>query len=72
MTDSLTILDGFAPEDEWAEANEITPRTCARYRNRPDGLPFVRFGGRVFIDVAGAREWLRKRIVRRNPTRRAA
>jgi hypothetical protein len=69
MTDN--ILDGFLPEEDFAKANGICRRTSARYRKQPDGLPYTEFGGRIFIDVPGARAWLERRVRRPNPTRGA-
>jgi hypothetical protein len=71
MSHSISILEGYVREEDFAAANEINVRTVARYRNQPDGLPHVKWGGRVFIDVAGAREWLAKQTIRRNQLRRA-
>jgi hypothetical protein len=71
MSQSISILDGYALEEEFAAANNINPRTVARYRNQPNGLPYVKWGGRVFINVDGARQWLAKRTIRRNQPRRA-
>jgi hypothetical protein len=71
MSETISILDGFVPEEDFAEAHNVNPRTVARYRNQPGGMPYVKFGGRIYIDVAGARMWLEKRTIRRNPLRRA-
>jgi len=71
MSEAISILDGYVPEEDFAAAHDVNPRTVARYRNQPDGLPYVKWGGRVFIDVNGAREWLAKRTIRRNQLRRA-
>ena len=61
------ILDGFAPEEDFARDNGgLCRRTLARYRNQPDGLPYARWGGRVYIDVNAARDWLAKRATSRN------
>jgi hypothetical protein len=65
------ILDGYQWEREFARDHDIHPRTIARYRNEPDGLPFVEFGGKIFIDVAGARKWIENRTRSRNPRRAA-
>ena len=67
------LLDGYQSEDDFCRENDnISRRTCARYRNAPDGLPYVVFGGKVFIHIEGARAWLLRRTVSRNPTRRRA
>ncbi|TWI73797.1 hypothetical protein IQ16_01941 [Bradyrhizobium huanghuaihaiense] len=69
---TASILDGFAEESRFAADNGISLRTSLRYRNMPDGLPFLEFGGKIFIPLAGARDWLNNRVKRRNPGRRAA
>jgi hypothetical protein len=66
---SSNILEDFVPEVDFARDNNIHPRTVARYRNQPDGLPYVEFGGKVMISVSGAREWLMKRVQRKNQPR---
>ena len=55
-------------ETDFAREHELNVATVRRYRNQPDGLPFARFGGKVYIHIPGAREWLAKRI-RHNSTR---
>jgi len=71
MSEAISILDGYVPEEDFAAAHDVNPRTVARYRNQPNGLPYVKWGGRVFIDVNGAREWLGEKTIRRNQLRRA-
>jgi hypothetical protein len=71
MTEAISILDGYVPEEDFAATHGVNPRTIARYRNQPDGMPYVKWGGRVYIPIQEAREWLRKRTVRRNQRRGA-
>ena len=70
MENEYRILDGYAREGDFAKANNINPRTVQNYRSEPDGLPFVIWGGKVFIPLADARAWLEKRVQRPNPNRR--
>jgi hypothetical protein len=70
--DPANILAGFVPEPVFAEQAKISLRTSARYRTQPDGLPYMMFGGRVYIPLAEAREWLIGRVRRPNQRRRAA
>jgi hypothetical protein len=65
------ILAGYSDQEEFSRVNNISPRTIARYRNQVDGLPWVTFGGRVFIPLAEAAEWLRSQIRRPNKRRAA-
>lgn len=69
---STSILDEYAPKAQFAEDNNICERTVDRYRNEPNGLPFAEFGGRIYIHVPGAREWLARRTKQLNPRRSAA
>lgn len=64
------ITDGWVTEQKFAEANGLKIRTVQRYRAGKDGLPFAYFCGRVHIHVETAREWLMKRMIRPNPTRK--
>jgi hypothetical protein len=61
------ILDDYALEDDFCAEHGITKRTCARYRNQPDGLPFMMWGGKVWIHLSGAREFLVRRTRKPNP-----
>ena len=59
---SFNILEDCVPENEFAADHNLSPKTTSRYRKEPDGLPFVKFGGRVYIPKDLAREWLVSRI----------
>ncbi|WP_194393866.1 hypothetical protein [Bradyrhizobium sp. CCBAU 51765] len=67
--DAPSILAGYITEAAFAASAEVTTRTISRYRNQPDGLPFLKLGGRVLIPVEDAREWLRARVVHPNVRR---
>jgi hypothetical protein len=67
--DARLIDDDFVHEAKFAVENNIDRRTVARYRKMPDGLPFVEFGGRIFIHMPTAKRWLEARIHRPNPRR---
>lgn len=67
-----SILAGYLTEQDFADGAKISVRTVARYRSMPDGLPYVEFGGRIYIPIEDAREWLRNRVKRPNPRRKAA
>jgi hypothetical protein len=73
MTDSTqSFLAGYQTEPQFAQDADISTRTSSRYRNQPDGLPYVMWGGKVYIPIEPAREWLRSRIKRPNARRRGA
>jgi hypothetical protein len=65
MSNPENLLDGFETEANWSKQHKISARTAQRYRLR-DGLPWAEFGGRVYIDTKGAKEWFVKRVKRAN------
>ena len=69
MDAKLLRDDEYVLESQFAEENGIHQRTTARYRNQPDGLPFVEFGGRIYIHIPRARQWLESRVRHLNPRR---
>jgi hypothetical protein len=58
----------YEKESDWAEGHGISQRTAKRYRTL--GLPFLTFGGFVWIPKRQGREWIANRVKRRNPPRR--
>jgi hypothetical protein len=62
------FLAEYEKETDWAEGHGISQRTAARYRAL--GLPFLTFGGFVWIPRRAGREWIANRVQRRNPGRR--
>jgi hypothetical protein len=66
-----SVLEGFEPEKKFAVDNEISDRTIKNYRKLPDGLPYVMWGGRVYIPIEKARAWLERRINHPNQRRGA-
>jgi hypothetical protein len=67
----INILEGYAPKADYARAIRACTRTVDNYRKQPDGLPYVTIAGKVYIPVAKGREWIERRIVTPNPTRKA-
>ena len=65
------IHDDYDEESAWAAAYNVAQRTVARYRAMPNGLPFVQFGGKIYIPREESKAWLRARIQRPNQRRRA-
>jgi hypothetical protein len=66
---SAFILDEYAPEKEFAAANRVSQRTLARYRNMPDGIPWMLWNGQVHIHIPGARDFVARRVKHPNQTR---
>jgi hypothetical protein len=63
------ILDGYATEEKFAADNNVSKRTVAEYRKEPDGLPYTVWGGKVYIPIEQARQYLATRIRCPNPSR---
>jgi hypothetical protein len=61
------FLAEYEKEADWAHGHGISQRTAARYRAL--GLPFLFFGGFVWIPKREGREFIASRIKRRNPHR---
>jgi hypothetical protein len=64
----MSLLDDYQPQAEFAKEHNVAERTVNRYRNLPNGLPWMYFGGKVYIHIPGAKEWLQRRV-RINRTR---
>lgn len=62
------ILDDCVREAEFASAHGITVRTDKRYRDQ--GMPYLKWGGKIWIHPPTARTWLLSRMVTKNPTTR--
>jgi hypothetical protein len=62
------FLNDYEKEADWAAGHGVSQRTAARYRQL--GLPYLTFGGFVWIPKQAGREWIAGRVKRRNPPRR--
>jgi hypothetical protein len=60
---SQNILDDYVLEKQFADDHDVSQHTVARYRH--DGLAWASWGGKVYIHIPSAREYLAKRIRRR-------
>jgi hypothetical protein len=61
------FLAEYDKESNWAKGHGISQRTAKRYREL--GLPFLIFGGLVWIPRREGRAWIASRVKRRNPRR---
>jgi len=57
------FLAEYEKESDWAKGHGISQRTSARYRAL--GLPFLTFGGFVWIPKQEGRQWIASRVKRR-------
>ena len=70
QTDS-DILADYVDRSQLAEKLNCSTRTISRYMAEPDGLPYVRVGGRTLFRLETVRRWLERREHYPNPTRRS-
>lgn len=66
---SLNLLDDLVTEAEFARALGKHRRTIARWRDQPDGLPFVQIGKTVHIRPSSFRSWIEQNERKPNPRR---
>jgi hypothetical protein len=59
--------DDYDLERDWARGAGISQRTSARHRNKPNGLPFLDWGGKIWIPRRGGAEYIQSLVKRRNP-----
>ena len=59
--EACTLFGEYEPEPALAAKLNDTTKTLQRYRSLPDGLPFLRFGGRVYYRLSTVQAWLAKR-----------
>jgi hypothetical protein len=62
-------LGDYVPIEQFAKMVNRSRRTVSKMIAQPDGLPHLRFGPETHIPLEAARDWLAKRVRRRNPTR---
>jgi hypothetical protein len=63
------ILADYQPEADFAAEVNVSQRTVARHRHRPNGIPFMERGGRIWIHVPGAKQYFASLTRRPNPRR---
>lgn len=71
----IDVFEGLIEERDlaksWNKGKKISTRTLARYRNQPDGLPYIELGGSIYYKIDSVRKWIEAR--ERHPNvRRAA
>jgi hypothetical protein len=68
--DDLLILNGkrYWKQSRWSRDKKITVRTAARHREL--GLPWLDWGGEVYIPELEGDAYIVSRVKRRNPARR--
>jgi hypothetical protein len=72
MANPDTIVVGgkvFSKEAKWVRAKKISKRTSSRHRARPNGLPFLEWGGCVWIPDDEGDAYIYSLVKRRNRNR---
>jgi hypothetical protein len=64
-------LDDYQPEADFARDVNVSQRTIARHRNKPNGIPYMEWAGRIWIHVPGAKKYFASLTHSRNPQRAA-
>jgi hypothetical protein len=59
---SNRFLEEYQLAADWAVEHDVHQRTVDRYRQQPDGLPFLEFGGKIYIPRKAAEDWIRARV----------
>jgi hypothetical protein len=68
-SDERTLVDELWRTEETARQFKVSVRTVKRYENEPNGLPFIKIGGKCYNKPSSARAWLEARETRANPSR---
>jgi hypothetical protein len=68
--DDLLVLDGkrFWKQARWSKEKGVHPRTTGRHREK--GLPWLLWGGEIYIPELEGDAYIASLITRRNPIRR--
>jgi excisionase family DNA binding protein len=68
----MSVLADFITDVEIAAELKVRRRTVNEYCRQPDGLPYVKVGGRRLFRRSDVDAWLERKTVRPCPTRRSA
>lgn len=63
------LLHEYITRDELAQQLDLSTRTIIRYSKRPNGLPFLKIGGKVRYRLQSVRTWLDAQEYHPNPVR---
>ena len=58
----------YLSQTRWAKEKRVTTRTAARHREQ--GLPWLAWGGEIYIPEVEGDEYIAARVKRRNPRKR--
>jgi hypothetical protein len=63
------FLDEHEWERTWSPANGISPKGSKKHRDKPNGLPYLEWAGKIFIHKKGGAAYIRG-LVKQNKTSR--
>jgi hypothetical protein len=63
---SLGLLDDYAPLTEVARDLKVHPKTVRRQINKPDGWPFIEWGGKIWLHVPTVKQLVTGNVRKRN------
>src|SRR5450755_1242751 len=61
------VLDGYLSIQLFAQACGVMPRTVGVWMAAPNGLPHIKLGRRIIINLADGREWIAAKTKQNNP-----
>lgn len=67
---STQFLEDYMTREQIARELGMAPRSLTRWQSMPDGIPFIKVGGKVFFRKSSVLAWLEARETRKNPTRK--
>jgi excisionase family DNA binding protein len=67
---STLPFDNLETARDVAKRLGVSLRTIMRWTKQPDGLPFVRIGQRPYLHGPTVQDWIARRMVQPNPSRR--
>jgi hypothetical protein len=65
------LLKDYCRLDEAAAALHVTERTIRRRIHTPDGWPYLKFGGRIWLHLPSIKKFLAAQTRSDNPRRRS-
>jgi hypothetical protein len=64
------FLAEYEWERTWSPANGISPKASKQHRDKPNGLPYIEWAGKIWIHRPGGRQYIRG-LIKRNPPPRS-
>jgi hypothetical protein len=76
MARNITPTDpDFLAEYEWdrtwSSSRGISPKASKKHRDKPNGLPFLKWAGKIYIHKPGGDRYIRGLVKRNKPPKRS-